>query len=230
MTALSLNLDQFKGPLELLIHLIQRREVNPSSLEMGAILKAFFESEGADFDFSSDFILLASQVALLKSRSLLPRQKNEDEELLSEEALSPSDLIPHLIDYCRFKEAAEEFSKWEVKQSTLFTRGVPEEEGRLPPGLAGITLEELGGLFQEALKKAACNVGKIEEEEWRVQDKIASIRLLIRRVNSLPFLSLFEHSSYKVEMIVIFLALLELIKNGEVKVAKEEEVIKIYGA
>ena len=229
MTALTLKLNQFEGPLELLVHLVQRREVNPSSLEIAAIIKAFLSNDSDDFDFASDFILLASQVALLKSRSLLPRQPKDPEEALPEEDLSKFDIIHHLVDYCRFKDAAEKFSQLEVKQSDFFTRGVKDDETHLPPGLSGVTLDELGGLFQEALKKAAKNFGTIEEEEYRVHDKILWVRNIVSKDPTL-FVSLFERCTQKLEMIVTFLAVLELIKNGEVKVVKEEGDIKLYGA
>lgn len=229
MTALTLKLDQFEGPLELLVHLAQRREVNPSSLEIAAIINAFLSTEKDDFDFASDFILLASQVALLKSRSLLPRQPRETEDPLPEEDFARLDIIHHLVDYCRFKDAAEKFSKLEIKQGDFFTRGVKEDDTSLPSGLSGVTLEELGGLFQEALRKAALNYKTIEDEEFTVHDKILYLRHYLGKGTSMPFLRLFEGATQKLEMIATFLAVLELIKNGELKVLKEEGEIMLYG-
>lgn len=232
MTTFSLHLDQFQGPLELLVHLVQRREVNPSTLEIVAIIHAFLAQNQEDtFEASAEFILLASQIALLKSRALLPRQKREEDEGLTPEEDSSFDIIHHLIDYCRFKEAAETFSKLEIKQEDFYPRGIKEPLGehRLPVGLSGITLEELSGVFQEALRKAASQYGKVEEETFRVQDKILSIRSLIHTHESLPFLKLFESASGRGEMIVIFLAILELIKTGDIKVTKVNEEITLHG-
>lgn len=229
MTTFSLQLEQFEGPLDLLVHLIQKREVDPGSIGMLEITHSFLElfKKNGGFDMGADFILLASQVALLKSRALLPRQKENSEELNLDE--DPKfDIIHHLIDYCRFKEAADQFSEMEVRQSDHYTRGV-KEESHMPLGLSGVTLGELGGVFQDILKKASLSFGQIEEEEFRVQDKILWIRTRIRNEQSLTFLSLFERVEGKIELIVIFLATLELIKMGEIKIEKVESEIILYG-
>lgn len=231
MTTFSLHLDQFEGPLDLLVHLIQKREVDPSSIEMQRIMREFlssFELEGG-FDRGSEFILLASQVALLKSRSLLPRQKDSNEDGLNVEDDPKFDIIHHLIDYCRFKDAADQFSQLEVRQSDHYPRGIKDDEGKMPLGLSGVTLGELGGVFQEILKKASISFGQIEEEEFRVQDKILFIRSRIRIEHEFTFYSLFQGIEGKIELIVIFLAVLELIKIGEVKIKKTDTEIVVYG-
>lgn len=239
MNSYSVLLDHFEGTLDLLVHLIQKREVDPAEIAMMQITGPFLEKiqqENHDsFDMGADFILLASQIALLKSKHLLPRRGENEEDLVDNEEDPRFDIIHHLIDYCRFKEAAGLFSEMEVKQNDFYPRGLKfdplDDEPKMPTGLSGVTLDELGGLFQEILKKAIVHIGQIGEEEFRVQDKILMIRSRINREKRVLFETLFEGIHHKTELIVTFLALLELMKIGDLKVIKNEneliEIIKV---
>lgn len=233
MTAYSISLTSFEGSLDHLIQLIQKKEVDPGEIDLQEITHPFLQliKEGlsANFDKGADFILLASHVALLKSKYLLPRREEGLGEALDFEEDPKFDIIHHLIDYCRFKEAAGLFSQMEVCQEDHHTRGIIDEERRPPLGLSGVSLGELGALFQDILKKAALQVGQIYEEEYRVQDKIHFLRDKLKNRQCLSFISLFEAITSKMEMIVLFLATLELVKMGEIKLVKQEGEILLYG-
>lgn len=232
MNTYAVTLDQFEGPLDLLVHLIQKKEVDAAHVEIQKVILPFQASmpsttEGY-FDSATEFILLASHLALLKSKVLLPCRDMSDSSLELEE--DPKfDIIHHLIDYCRFKEAAQLFADREMRQGDHYQRGIKEGGLQLPTGLSGVTLDELGALFSEVIKKRIHLVGKIDEEEYRLQDKIAILRKSIRNREKILFLSLFEEGRSKIELIVIFLSLLELIKNGEVRLLKTENEIYLYG-
>lgn len=229
----AVSLDQFEGPLDLLVHLLQKKEVDPGQIEVQKITGPFREmvsiSDSSDyFDIGADFILLASQVALLKSKYLLPsRDGSEGLELDLEEDPKFS-IIHHLIDYCRFKEAALNFAEMEGKQGDHYARGLKIEGDKKPLGLAGVQLNELEELFQEILRKRIHLVGKIEEEEFLVHDKICWLRQKVAPQSKIKFFDLFEEAKSKLELIVIFLSILELIKVGEIRIAKESEIY-VYG-
>lgn len=231
MNSYAVSLKTFEGPLDLLVQLLQKKEVDPAEIEVRQITTPFYEMvglEGDCFDLGADFILLASQVALLKSRFLLPSRNIEEGLLLDLEDDPKFDMIHHLIDYCRFKEAAQLFSEMEGKQGEHYARGLKVEEGK-PFGLGEVSLDELGLLFQEILKKGITRVGTIEEEEFQIHDKILWLRATIRNQEKSLFLSLFQDARSKLELIVIFLSILELIKVGEIRVIKLESGIYVYG-
>ena len=228
---MNVSLDQFEGSLEHLVQLLQRREVDAAKIVILDVIRPFrhWMQKAKDFDAAADFILLASHVAFLKSKSLLPLRDAHEAEGLPLDEDPKFEIIHHLIDYCRFKEAAHLFSKMEGQSLDHYPRGLIEETSKLPLGLTGITLDELGTLFQEILKKSLENTGTVKEEEFRVQDKIAFLRHQVRLEKRISLLSLLEAAPTKIEKIVIFLSVLELIKIGEIGVAKTELEIVIWG-
>lgn len=226
MNSYAVSLDQFEGPLDLLVHLLQKKEVDASQIEVRKITHPFSEMAAIGhprdyFDVGADFILLAAHVALLKSKLLLPIRQAYEELSLEGEEDAKFEIIHHLIDYCRFKEAAATFAEMEGRQGEHFERGLKMDENKKPLGLSGVLLSDLETLFQEILKKSIPLVGKIEEEEFRVQDKIIWLRQRIREQRKVLFIDLFAESQNKLELIVIFLSILELIKVGEIKVIKD---------
>jgi segregation and condensation protein A len=233
ITTYQLHLNQYEGSLDLLVHLIQKKELDINSIFLKEITQPFMElfkdkAREEAFDFGQDFILLTAQLTLLKSRALLPRDKLLDENIDTED--DPRfDIIHHLIDYCKFKEAANFFSNMEDNQGDLFTRGIKgDDDVKKPLGLDTVSLEELQLLFNDLLAKAKDKTGTIEEEEFRVYDKIAMIRKIGKSGSKVPFLFLFENASGKLEIIVTFLAVLEMLKNGEVKVIKEDLIQLVF--
>ncbi len=229
--AIQVKLDPFEGSLEHLVHLAQKKEVDLKEIPLHEITSPFLENweEYEDhYETASDFILLAAHLTWLKSKFLLPPEPGQDETFDIEDE-AKFNIIHHLIDYSRFKEAAVRFSKLEMKQDDHFTRGVGSTEVKLPTGLESISLEELKSLFQTVLIRAEKVLGTITEEEFRVQDKIMWLTEKIRFEKEVPFLALFQGIQFKVEMIVLFLAILELIKVGDLKVARKNEEVIVYG-
>lgn len=209
-------LSQFEGPLEFLITLIQKEEIAIQDVECQSVIKQFLATAQLDLTNGADFVSAFATMIWMKARSLLPAHEQivQDEE---ENGVS-FDLVPHLIDYCRFKQAAKQLVEIESEQSHYFLRGETHIQPILPAGVHHLSIQDLASLFQDILKKTTVQMGTIAEESTKVSDKVALIRLWIKREGQIAFYSLFELQKSKLELIVTFLALLELMKLGEIKV------------
>lgn len=223
-------LGPFEGSLDHLVHLAQKKELDLNEIVISQITGPFIEHWGDTedtYESASDFILLIAQLVWLKSKSLLPPEQNDGDLMFVEDEKDFS-IIHHLIDYSRFKQAAHNFSQIENKQDAFFPRGIEQTEVRLPLGIETIRLDELANLFKDVIARAKNYTGTIEGEEFSVQDKIEWLSIYLKE-KSAPFISLFDDARSKDEMIVIFLALLELIKMGALKVGRDDQQVMVYG-
>lgn len=223
-------LDNFEGPLDFLLHLIQRSEIDIYTIPIQQIIDQYAKKMGVDSDMCVDngaeFIATASTLLWLKSKMLLP--KHEQAAGPEEEQHDPRfEIIHQLIEYCRFKEAAKELSEREKRQGAYYLRGMDEPELKKPLGLEYLTLDDLSLIFKDLLAKAEIKKGTIHEEEWRVADKIRWIRQLKKETPHLPFEVAFSSGRSKMELIVTFLAVLEMMKMGEIRVVKDIETQRI---
>lgn len=219
--AYTIRLDNFEGPLEFLLHLVQKSELDIYDIRLRQVADQFIrEMSEPDIDLGAEFIGTLASLIWLKSKMLLP--KHEQESQSEEEEIDPHfEVIHQLIDYCRFKQAGKELVQLEHEQNAYFSRGVSGTmEVKQPLGIEHLSLEDLALLFQGIVDKAASQRGLVHEENFRVSDKIRMIRNLLGKNGKLPFETLFEGACCKEELIVIFLAVLELMKLGEACVMK----------
>jgi segregation and condensation protein A len=223
-------LENFEGPLEFLLHLIQQNEIDIYEVSLQKITKQYLSKQinkdKFDVDSGAEFIGLASLLLFLKSRMLLPKHEQPHDD---NEDIDPRfEIIHQLIEYCRFKEAAKELSVREDYQSAFFGRGLdgPYEMKR-NLGIEHLTLQDLAGLFKQIVARATLSTGQIQEEEWLVSDKIRYIRQSLNKLNELKFEDLFSVELCRDELIVTFLAVLELMKLGEIQVIKDSGIIWI---
>lgn len=213
------NLDNFEGPLDLLWQLINRQEIDIYQVPLIEIMKQYLAKHSSlDLNQCAEFITLASSFALFKSKSLLPKHEQHDAHNLEEEGDPHFNIIHQLLDYCRFKQAAKELAQREYQQSAYYPRGVESAEAKKHLGIAHLSLDDLATLFQQILAKVAPRQGIIQEEEWKVSDKIYALRQWLTVHESLDFYVVFNPSMNRMELIVTFLALLEMMKSGEVRV------------
>jgi segregation and condensation protein A len=218
-------LGNFEGSLDFLLHLVQKNEIDIAEISLEQIthqyLKKLEEWLTPCVENGAEFIGITAHLLFLKSRMLLPR--HEQEGTHSEDELDPRfEVIHQLLDYCRFKEAAKELAEREQKQGAYYLRGMdglPDVKKVL--GLDHLSLEDLATLFQQVLAKSSVQKGLIHEEIWRVGDKIKFIRQLLKEHSTLGFEFLFSPDRSRPELIVTFLAILELMKLGELIVAKD---------
>jgi segregation and condensation protein A len=215
-------LEVFEGPLDLLLYLIKRDEIDIYEISIERITRQYLEYLQAfkelNIDVAGEFVVMAANLIYMKSRSLLPAdQQPPDEE--ADENDPRWDLIRQLIEYKKFKEAAAELHARELEQERMFIR-----EGSAQPDaplrLAEVGIFQLIHAFQNVVKRAEAreDLGEIFGERFTVSEKI---EMILQRIadgtSSIRFSQLFERIASRVEIVVTFLALLELIRLNQVR-------------
>lgn len=215
-------LEVFEGPLALLLQLLQKNEIEIWDISIHRILNQYSDrlSLCHSMENGAEFIGSAALLLLIKSKRLLPKHECSEEEL---ELLDANfEIIYHLLDYCRFKEAGKMLAAREQQQLAYFPRGACfSPNPKKTSGIEHLTLDEFTRLFQQVLDKAKNKKGVIQEEEWKVSDKIHAIRDRLRIHQCLAFEDLFSQNMPRGELIVTFLAVLEMMKGGEIRAEKE---------
>jgi segregation and condensation protein A len=220
-TDYKVRLDIFEGPLDLLLYLIKKEELDIHEISLtkitGQYLKYIETFRLLNIDLAAEFIVMAANLMYLKSRTLLPRaEQPPDEE--AEEDDPRWELIRQLIEYKKFKDAAGFLSLREIEQSDRFAftpekPELPEE----PSTLAEISIFDLIRAFQNVLKRfeESHDLGDIVDDRYTVADKIEMLLTRFVPGQSARFDLLFEHAITKAEVIVTFLAVLELMKMNQ---------------
>jgi segregation and condensation protein A len=229
-------LDVFEGPLDLLLYLIKRDEVDIYEISIERITKQYLEYMDAfrllDIELAGEFIVMAANLLYIKSRTLLPADQQMAEEDAEED--DPRwELIRQLIEYKKFKEAAGRLREREALQENLFPRvpGIPE----LPPD-AALLVEEVGifdliRAFQNVLNRRAGtteDLREIFEENFTVSDKIEHVIRLTAGGVALRFEEMFPERAARTEIVVTFLALLELIRMKQLRVRQDGQFGEIW--
>lgn len=227
--AYSVKLENFEGPLEFLLYLVQKNELDIYDVRLVRIVNQFIEEmKSPDIDLGAEFVGTLASLLWLKSKMLLPKHEQVGQE--DEDGPDPHfDVIHQLIDYCQFKEAGQALVVREKEQNAYFPRGVSGDiEVKKPLGIEHLCLEDLASLFQDVLIKCEANKGQVHEEHFRVSDKIRLIRQIVKSGEKILFTQLFTPEKCKDELIVTFLAILELMKIGEAFVYKDLATQQIF--
>lgn len=216
-----IHISQFDGPLALLLHLIENAEVDIKDIfisEITAQYLAYMEQiDNLDMETASDFINMAATLLYIKSRQLLPRPPKEEVEEEDPEVL----LIRQLREYQVFKKAGEALSVLGEQAKGAFTR-LPEEL-ILPEqeiSLAAATIQELYRAFFTILhaqpeEQPVHPLHQVRPDSFTVRMQISKIRAMLQSAPSIPFELLFLKSPSRMEIIVTFMALLEMLSRGE---------------
>jgi len=233
-------LEVFEGPLDLLLYLIKKEEVDIYDIPIERITNQYMEylslMQMLNLEVAGEFLVMAATLMYIKSRMLLPvDQQVTDSE--SEEGEDPRwELIRQLVEYKKFKDAAAQLAEREEEQSNIFSRRAPDAGVEMDKDvpLAEVSIFDLINAFNEVLKKATSreDFREIIEEKFSVSDKIEEILYTLRDQTRIVFSQLFERAKSRAEIVVLFLALLELIRLKRLKVRQEEafgeiEVIKV---
>jgi segregation and condensation protein A len=211
-----LKLPVFEGPLDLLLHLIEKEELDITAVSLVQVADQYLahlqSMEAISLDVLADFVTIGAKLIYLKSRALLPRQADaEEEEEPSVEEVG-RELTEMLQEYRRFKEVAGVLRAIEDEGLHAYPRTAPPPEVPLPTGLKKVTLDRLLELFQEALQRHPAAPAAVERERVTVRQKIEEIESRMRSGGRLSFDSLIAACRSRIEVIVSFLAVLELIK------------------
>ena len=231
-------LEVFEGPLDLLLYLIKRDEIDIYDVSLERITRQYLDYLQAfkelNIELAGEFIVMAANLIYLKSRSLLPADQQPPEEDAEED--DPRwDLIRQLIEYKKFKEAAAELHLRELAQQRIFARegaSTPAIEGPLRLGEVGIF--QLINAFQIVIKRVEerQDLQEIFGERFSVSDKIDKILQRVAAGASVRFSDLFDAVVSRVEVVVTFLALLELIRLRQIRAIQKSifEDIEIAAA
>ncbi len=231
-------LEVFEGPLDLLLYLIKQDEIDIYDISLERITSQYLEYLQAfkelNIELAGEFIVMAANLIYLKSRSLLPRNQQPPEEDAGED--DPRwELIRQLIEYKKFKEAASELNLRALEQERIFVRETAFTSAiQEPLRLGEVGIFQLIGAFQTVIKRieARQDVQEIFSERFTVSEKIDSILQRIATGNRFRFSDLFGGAASRVEVVVTFLALLELIRLRQVRAIQKNvfEEIEIGAA
>jgi len=215
-------LDIFEGPLDLLLHLIHRNEMDIFDIPIATITDQYLEyldmMQAESVTISGEFLVMASTLIHIKSKMLLPSQAGED----TAEDDPRVDITQPLLEYMRFRDIANDLSSREVLGRDVFSRRVPsyiqEQLGEQEPEL-DTNLFQLVDAFKRILdEREPESTLAVHSEEWSVQEKADDILNLLRQRREVFFGELFEHYRSISELVATFLALLELVHTGLVSV------------
>lgn len=235
--AIDIKLQAFEGPLDLLLHLIEKNQVNIYDIPIVMITEQYLEyvneMQEQDLDVMSEFLVMAATLISIKAKMLLPK----DEELEEEELEDPrAELVRRLLEYKMYKYAATELKDMEFdasfavyKQPTIPKEVSDYREPVDPVELCdGMTLNKLNEIFQMVMKKQVDKIdpirskfGTIEKEEVNIEDKMEEVKLQVEGLRGISFRTLLEIQASKLNIIVTFLAVLELMKIGVITVRQE---------
>ena len=233
---MTVKLQVFEGPLDLLLHLLEKNKVNIYDIPIVEITNQYMEyiaeMKRQDLNVMSEFLVMAATLIDIKSRMLLPKKETEEEE----EEDPRAELVQQLLEYKMYKCMAYELRDRQVDaQRILFKEPtIPEEVAAyeapvdLNELVSDMTLTKLNDIFKSIMKKQVDKVdpirskfGKIEKEEVSLSDKMAYLEEYCHTHQSFSFRSLLEAQASKMEIIVAFLAILELMKVGKIFITQE---------
>ena len=233
---INVKLQVFEGPLDLLLHLIDKNKVNIYDIPIVMITEQYMEyvdqMDKEDLDVVSEFLVMAATLLDIKSRMLLPKEVNED----GEEEDPRSELVRQLLEYKLFKYMSYELKDRQIDAEKAFYKepSIPKEVTAYRPKLnldelvGDTTLIKLNAIFQDVLRRQEDKIdpirskfGKIEKEEVSLEEKMDFLTDYAASHKHFSFRGMLTASSSKVEVIVTFLAILELMKTGKLTIVQE---------
>jgi segregation and condensation protein A len=221
----------FEGPLDLLLYLIKKEEVDIYQVNLTQLATQFIEyidlMRMLDLEIAGEFLVMASTLMYIKSRELLP----VDQQVAAEEEEEGEDprweLIRQLVEYKKFKDAAAQLQELETRQEHVYPRlpVKPEFDAAEAPLRTNVSLFDLINAVNLVLKRVneqRVDTRDIFEEKWSVSEKIQTLMNLLQEKTALKFSDLFAQATSRSEVVVTFLAMLELIRLGQLS-AKQDE-------
>ena len=232
-------LEVFEGPLDLLLYLIKRDEVDIYEVSLERITQQYLEFMEAfkalDLEVAGEFVVMAANLIYIKSRSLLPVSVQPPEEEAEEE--DPRwELVRQLIEYKKFKDAAAELQERGIAREALFSRVSEQNEAPVERPLGEVSVFDLIAAFNGVLKRINQkeDLREIFEENFTVSDKIELVLKITSGGVGVLFTELFSGVSSRAEIVVTFLAVLELIRLKQLKAVQTEafgdiELLRVSG-
>ncbi|QPC48395.1 segregation/condensation protein A [Mangrovibacillus cuniculi] len=242
MLEYNVKLDAFEGPLDLLLHLINRLEIDIYDIPMSTLTEQYVEyvktMQELELDVASEYLVMAATLLAIKSKMLLPQHEEEwEDDVLFEIEEDPRDeLVERLIEYRKYKEAAVELKQREEERSLIYTKPPTDlseyvDPNRVAPLEKGVTVYDMLGAFHKLLRRKKIQKPKtstITKQEIPIEKRMEEILGELKRVKGKKsFSSLFPYEQ-KDHIVVTFLALLELMKQQEIKVEQATNFDELF--
>jgi len=221
----TIKLERFEGPLDLLLHLIKRDEIDIYDIPIAHITQQYLRyldlMRHLDLEVAGDFLVMAATLMRIKAKMLLPLPQLGEEEQPGDPR---EELVLRLVEYRQFKEAASTLKGREEERRLVYERGMlPGEDEVGPLPLARVSLFDLIDALNHVLSRVPePAVYEVEAETFGVEDKMELLTATLRRRGRLSFVELLAGCRSRSEMVVTFIALLELIKLGAALVVQHE--------
>ncbi|MBE5943927.1 MAG: segregation/condensation protein A [Lachnospiraceae bacterium] len=233
---LAFKINEFEGPLDLLLHLIDKNKFNIFDIPIVEITEQYLDyvnkMQETDLDIMSEFLVMAATLISIKAKMLLPKEEKEEEE----EDDPRAELVRRLLEYKMYKYASYELKDMELDAEKSFykSESIPKEvreyKEEIDPAevIGDTTLAKLNEIFNQVIRRTVDRIdpirskfGTIEKEEVRIEDKMEEIRSSIKGLKGINFRTLLEVQASKINVIVTFLAILELMKVGDIVIKQE---------
>lgn len=240
--AFRIALPNFEGPLDLLLHLIKEHRLDIFDIPLALITEKYLEHlermREINLDIAGEFLVMAATLAHLKSRMLLPRQDTAEQaadavaELQQEDAGDPrAELVRRLLEYQKYKDAAEQLAKQDILDRDVFPRRVPVEAVPIPEeevGLQEFSVLKLIEALDRVLERLAPKLQhEVVREKVSISEAILRIAERLKAQGACTFESLFDEHRTRQELVITFLAILEMVKRRLLKVSQEAPLADI---
>jgi len=220
-------LEIFEGPLDLLLHLIKKSEVSITDIPIALITEQYLATlelmQGLNLDVAGEFLVMAATLIHIKSRMLLPPGDEEEDE---EEGGDPrEELMRRLLEYQRFKEAAQELESRDILKRDVFVRSPEPSEETESVAFEEVSLFDLLSALRRVLERFPKeDVHEVTVEKISLREKMQGLLDELHKKGKALFQSFFETAASRMEVVVTFLAMLELVRLRAIRVAQEERV------
>jgi segregation and condensation protein A len=217
-----ITLPSFEGPLDLLLHLCQKHELDILDLPIAFVTERYLAyidtMKRLDLDVAAEYLVMAAELARIKSKMLLPPSPDEDEDEPEEEMDPRAELIRRLLEYQKYKKVAEDLGSRGVEGRDVFLRGLPAPQAEGPAPLMEISPFKLIDALHKVLKRIKGDLAfEVSAERISIQERITQIAETLRLRTTIQFEELFEEASTTYDVVVTFLALLEMAKMRMVR-------------
>lgn len=220
--ALEVFLEAFEGPLDLLLYMIKRQNLNILEINVAEITRQYMGyidmMKAMQFELAAEYLLMAAMLAEIKSRMLLPRQSVEEDE-----EDPRAELIRRLQEYERFKKAAEDIDELPRLGRDVFVATAKEPDRHKERPQPDVSLQEVLVALSDVLHRADMYEShKVEMERLSTRERMSQILNVLSGKQFVPFVSLFKLSEGRIGVVVTFLAIMELIKESLVEIVQSE--------
>ncbi|KIL75184.1 segregation/condensation protein A [Bacillus badius] len=228
----------FEGPLDLLLHLIQRLEIDIYDIPMTEITEQYLlfihAMKELELDVASEYLVMAATLLAIKSKTLLPVHEEESAEEVWEED-PREELVGQLVEYRKFKEAAKKLQDKELERGQFFTKAPSDltafSSEETAPADLNVTVYDMLGAFHKLLRRKKLKrpyVAKVSRQEIPIEKRMQDILLKLKQTRKLFTFNELFHEGDREVLVVSFLAVLELMKQNEIIVEQQGNFAELF--